>query len=153
MLANVTFAQQTVTKITHKKAIKTDVVTTGTMTIQKPEYICISTDDDKDRLVMDGTRFSITMGNKMHTTDSRQNAQFQTLHKVLKAVINGQPMPPCDDLTVSDQDGLRTITIEPKKKKRQLFTSFVLVVDGKTMAFQSLRMNGHNDSYTEYQFK
>ena len=38
MLACFAQAQQ-VTKTVHKKAVKTDVVTTGTMTIRKPDYI------------------------------------------------------------------------------------------------------------------
>ena len=50
MLACFAQAQQ-VTKTVHKKAVKTDVVTTGTMTIRKPDYICISTDNDRDLLI------------------------------------------------------------------------------------------------------
>ena len=53
----------------------------------------------------------------------------------------------------SSKNGQKTITITPEKKKRQLFTSFVLVVDAKTSAFHTLRMNGRNDDYTEYTFK
>ncbi len=56
-LANVN-AQQ-VTKTAHKKGVKTDVVTTGSMTIRKPNYICISTDNDRDQLIMDGTKLPI----------------------------------------------------------------------------------------------
>ena len=148
-------AQQTVTKTRHQKAVKTDAVSTGTLTIRKPDYVCISTDGDRDQLIMDGTKFTMTMGGKKHTTDSRKNAQFATFQAVLHAVINGQPLPTGEDLTVSSKNGQKTITITPtgKKKKRQLFTSFVLVVDAKTSAFIRLRMNGRNDDYTEYSFK
>lgn len=153
MLA-VTANAQTVTKTSHKKAVKTDVVTTGTMTVRKPDYICISTDNDKDQLIMDGTQFTMTMGGKKHTTDSRKNAQFATFQSVLTAVINGQPIPAGDDLAVTTQGGRKTITITPDgKKRRQLFTSFVLVIDAKTSAFKVLRMNGRNEDYTEYVFK
>lgn len=153
MLA-VTANAQTVTKTSHKKAVKTDVVTTGTMTVRKPDYICISTDNDKDQLIMDGTQFTMTMGGKKHTTDSRKNAQFSTFQSVLTAVINGQPIPAGDDLAVTTQGGRKTITITPDgKKRRQLFTSFVLVIDAKTSAFKVLRMNGRNEDYTEYVFK
>jgi hypothetical protein len=153
MLA-VTANAQTVTKTSHKKAVKTDVVTTGTMTVRKPDYICISTDNDKDQLIMDGTQFTMTMGGKKHTTDSRKNAQFATFQSVLTAVINGQPIPAGDDLSVTTQGGRKTITITPDgKKRRQLFTSFVLVIDAKTSAFKVLRMNGRNEDYTEYVFK
>ncbi len=35
---------QTVTRTRHQAALTTDAVTTGTLTIRKPDYICISTD-------------------------------------------------------------------------------------------------------------
>ena len=144
---------QSVTKTVHKKAVKTDVVSTGTVTIRKPDYICIATDGDSDLLMMDGTQFTMTMGKKKHVTDSRKNAQFATFQKVLTAVINGDPIPTGDDLTVSTNAGRKTITITPAGKKRQLFTSFVLVIDTKTSAFCTLRMNGRGEDYTEYNFK
>lgn len=148
-------SQTTVTKTQHRQAVKTDVVTTGTLTIRKPDYVCISTDGDKDQLIMDGTKFTMTMGGRKHTTDSRKNPQFATFQQVLTAVINGQPIPTGDDLTVTTRGGQTTVTITPsvKKKKRQLFTSFVLTVDSKTKAFRLLRMNGRGDDYTEYTFK
>ena len=154
MLAYLASPAQQVTKVTHRKAVKTDMVTTGTMTVRKPDYICISTDGDKDRLVMDGTKFTMTMGGRQHVTDSRKNAQFATFQAVLHAVINGKPVPEGDDLTVTTANGRTTITITPTgKKKRQLFTSFVLTVDAKTSAFRVLRMNGRKEDYTEYAFK
>ena len=95
------------------------------------------------------------MGGRKHTTDSRKNPQFATFQQVLTAVINGQSIPAGDDLTVTTRGGQTTVTITPsvKKKKRQLFTSFVLTVDSKTKAFRLLRMNGRGDDYTEYTFK
>ncbi len=144
---------QTVTRVSHSKAVKTDVVTTGDVTIRKPDYICISTDGGKDQLIMDGTKFTMTAKGKKHITDTKKNALFATFHKVLHAVINGQPIPAGDDLTIQKQGGTQTITITPTDKKRQMFTSFVLVVDSKTSAMKRLRMNGRSDSYTEYTFK
>jgi hypothetical protein len=152
MLACVAQAQQ-VTKTVHKKAVKTDVVTTGTMTIRKPDYICISTDNDRDLLMMDGTKFTITIGSKRHTTDSRNNPQFTTFHEVLTAVINGQPIPQSDDMTITTKNGQKTVTITPVGKKRQLFSSFVLVLDAKTSAVVQLRMNERGENYINYDFK
>ena len=86
-LMALTAQAQTVTKTTHKKAVKTDVVTTGTVTIRKPDYICISTDNDKDQLIMDGTQFTMTMGKRKHVTDSKKNAQFVTFQRVRKAEV------------------------------------------------------------------
>lgn len=144
---------QSVTKTVHKKAVKTDVISTGVMTIRKPDYICISTDNDHDFLMMDGTQFTMTMGGKKQVTDSRKNAQFVTFQKVLYAVINKQPIPASDDLTIATQNGQQTITITPSKKKRQLFTSFVLVIDAKTSAIRQLRMNERAGNYINYEFK
>jgi hypothetical protein len=145
---------QTVTKTLHRQAVKTDVVTTGTLTVRTPDYVCISTDGDADQLIMDGTRFTMTMGGRRHVTDSRKNPQFATFRSVLHAVINGHPLPSGDDLTVERRGSSTVITITPvTKKKRQLFTSFVLTVDTKTNAFRVLRMNGRGSDYTEYTFK
>ena len=129
-LMALTAQAQTVTKTTHKKAVKTDVVTTGTVTIRKPDYICISTDNDKDQLIMDGTQFTMTMGKRKHVT-----------------------IPTSEELTILTKGGQKIVTITPDgKKKRQLFTSFVLSVDAKTSAFRTLRMNGRGEDYTEYTF-
>lgn len=149
-----TLGAQNVTRTRHQAALTTDAVTTGTLTIRKPDYICISTDGDRDQLIMDGTKFTMTMGGKQHVTDSQQNLQFDTFQKVLHAVINAQPIPECEDMTVETKNGQRTITITPStKKKRQMFTSFVLVIDEKTSAFRQLRMNERADNYINYDFK
>lgn len=149
-----TLGAQNVTRTRHQAALTTDAVTTGTLTIRKPDYICISTDGGRDQLLMDGTKFTMTMGGKLHETDSQQNPQFDTFQKVLHAVINAQPIPECEDMTVETKNGQRTITITPStKKKRQMFTSFVLVIDEKTSAFRQLRMNERADNYINYDFK
>ena len=144
---------QTVTKVSHTKAVKTDVVTTGDVTIRKPDYICITTDGGRDQLLMDGTQFTMTQKGKKHVTDSRKNPLFADFHAVLKAVINRQAIPTGNDITTTTKGSEQTITITPSAQKRQMFTSFVLVIDSKTSAMKRLRMNGRNESYTEYTFK
>lgn len=153
MLACCANAQKSVTKVTHSDAVKTDVVTTGDMTIRTPDYILISTDGGSDQLLMDGTTFTMTQKGKKHVTDSRKNALFADFHAVLKAVINRQPIPTSNDIKVVTTGKEQTVTITPSGKKRQLFTSFVLVVDSKSSVMKRLRMNGRRDSYTEYIFK
>ena len=152
-LSFIDVAAQNVTRTRHQAALTTDAVSTGTLTIRKPDYICISTDGGREQLLMDGTQFTMTMGGKKHVTDSRRNAQFATFQRVLHAVINGQPIPQSEDLTVVTNNGLQTITITPNGKKRQMFTSFVLVVDAKTTAFRQLRMNERAGNYVNYDFK
>ena len=152
-LSFVGVAAQTVTRTRHQAALTTDAVTTGTLTIRKPDYICISTDGGRDQLLMEGTKFTMAMGGKKHVTDSRRNAQFATFQKVLNAVINGQPVTKGEDMTIVTKNGLQTITITPAAKKRQMFTSFVLVVDAKTSDFRQLRMNERGGNYVNYDFK
>lgn len=144
---------QTVTRTQHRAAVANDAVTTGTMTIRKPDYISISTDGGKELLIMEGTKFTMTMGGKKHVTDSRKNDQFATFHAILEAIINGQPIPSADDVTVTTKGGQKSITITPNGKKRQMFTSFLLVVDAKTSAIQQIRMNGRKGDYTDYIIK
>ena len=145
---------QSVTRTFHTKAVKTDAVTTGTMTVRKPDYISISTDGGREQLIMDGSRFTMATGGRKHVTDSKKNPQFATFQSVLTAVINGQPVPSADDIAVTTTGSQQTITITPAgKKKRQLFTSFVLVIDSKTSAIRTLRMNGRGEDYTEYVIK
>ena len=139
--------------MSRSRAVKTDVVTTGDVTIRKPDYICISTDGGKDQLLMDGTQFTMTQKGKKHVTDSRKNPLFADFHAVLKAVINHQLIPSSDDVKVTTKGNEQTITITPSGKKRQMFTSFVLVVDSKSSTMKRLRMNGRSESYTEYTFK
>ena len=144
---------QTVTRTRHQAALTRDAVSTGTVTIRKPDYICITTDGGRDQLLMDGTRFTMTTGGKRHVTDSKRNGQFAMFQRVLHAVINGQPVPRGEELTVVTENGLQTITITPTGKKRQMFTSFVLVVDAKTSAFRQLRMNERAGNYVNYDFR
>lgn len=153
-LMALTVQAQTVTKTRHIKGVKTDVVSTGTLTIRKPDYICISTDADRDQLIMDGTKFTMVMGGKKHKTDSRRNRQFATFQAVLSAVINEKPIPASEELTIKTEGGKKEMTITPSgKKKRQMFSSFLLVVDAKTGAFKQLRMTDRKGGYTEYVFK
>jgi hypothetical protein len=102
---------------------------------------------------MDGTKFTMTLGKKKQVTDSRRNPMFATFQSVLEAVINGRPIPSGEDLTVTVKDNEKTITIIPTGKKRQMFTSFVLVIDVKTSTFKTLRMNDRSGGYMEYTFK
>ena len=147
-------AAQNVTRTQHRTAVTTDAVTTGTVTIRKPDYICISTDEGREQLIMDGTQFTMTIGGKQHVTDSRRNPQFTTFHEVLKAAITGESIPESEEVTVTKKNGRKTVTITPtNKKKRQMFTSFVLVIDNRTSAFCQLRMNERGGNYVLYDFK
>ena len=144
---------QNVTRTRHQAALTTDAVSTGTLTIRKPDYICISTDEGRNQLIMDGTKFTMIMDGKKHVTDSKKNTQFVTFQKVLNAVINGQPIPTGEDMTIVTKNGQQTVTITPTGKKRKMFTSFMIVVDSKTSALRQLRMNERAGNYVNYDIK
>ena len=144
---------QNVIRTRHQAALATDAVSTGTLTIRKPDYICISTDEGRNQMLMNGTQFTMVMDGKKHVTDSKRNAQFVTFQKVLNAVINGLPIPTGEDIAIVTKNGQQTVTITPAGKKRKMFTSFVLVVDSKTSALRRLRMNERADNYVNYDFK
>lgn len=45
------------------------------------------------------------------------------------------------------------MTITPAKtKKKQMFSSYVITIDGKAQELRSIRMNQKGGSYTEYTF-
>ena len=107
---------QSVTRTRHQAAVTTDAVTKGTLTIRKPDYICISTDGGREQLLMDGTKFTMTTGGKKHVTDSKRNAQFATFQQVLHAVINGQPVPKSDDMTIATKTDCRPSPLHQQAK-------------------------------------
>ncbi len=147
-------AGQSVTRTQHRSAVATDVVTTGSLTIRKPDYICISTNQGKEILMMDGTRFTFSTGSKKHITDSRTNPQFATFHEVLLSVIGGKAIPTNNEVSVATRHGQRTIVVTPSaKKRRQMFSSFTLVIDVNTSALKTLRLNERKGNYIHYDFK
>lgn len=157
---NVKKATAEVTKTRHKKALKKDQVTTGGAFLLRPDMISISTNEGQDKLVMQGTRFTMTVGGKEQVTDSRKNPQFATFHTVLTSIINGgtTDITQLKDVSVSKTSDSYSVTITPttdndKKKKRMMFSSFVLVLDKKTGAFKLLRMVERDGSFTDYEFK
>ena len=51
------------------------------------------------------------------------------------------------------KNGKKIITISPAKKRRQMFTSFVLTIDSATSAIKQLRMNERSGNYVNYDIK
>ena len=149
-----------VTKTQHKKSLKKDIVTTGGAFVMKPDVVSISTNDGLDKLLMKGTKFTMTVNGKEHTTDSRKNPQFATFHTVLTSVINGgtTDISTLPDVSIQKTGTQLSITVTPvtdkaKKQKRILFSRFVLVLDMKTSAFKLLRIVDRDGGFTDYEFK
>ena len=57
-----------INRIIHKKSLKKDIVTTGGACIMAPDMVSISTNEGRDKLLMKGTRFTMTVNGKEHST-------------------------------------------------------------------------------------
>ena len=156
---NIKQAAANVTKKQHKKSLKKDIVTTGGAFIMRPDMISISTNEGLDKLVMKGTKFTMTVNGKEHTTDSRKNPQFAAFHDVLTSIINGgtTDITKRSDVSIQKTGTSLSISVIPtagndKKKKRVMFSKFVLVIDMNTSAMKLLRMVERDGNFTDYEF-
>lgn len=148
-----------INRIIHKKSLKKDIVTTGGACIMAPDMVSISTNEGRDKLLMKGTRFTMTVNGKEHSTDSKKNPQFATFHTVLTSVINGgtTDITKLPDVSIQKTGNSLSITVTPttdnaKKQKRMMYSKFVLVLDIKTSAFKLLRFVERDGGFTDYEF-
>ena len=147
-----------VTKTVHKKAITKDAVDKGTLTMNQPAEVCISCNEGKDQLIMQGSQFTMIIKGRKHTTNSQTNPQFASFQTVFESILAGgdKDISKLTDLTMTKQNGLLILTITPQAKskkaaRRMLFSSFVLTIDTRTSELRTLRMNDRA-GYTEYTF-
>lgn len=137
------------------KMKKQKAAVTGSLYMQKSDKVAIIVNGGKDKLIMNGTQFTMVQGGKKHKTSSQTNPQFATFYKVFVALMAGSDVSKLEGVSVSNQGGTVEVKIVPVttgKKPRLMFSSFELRIDAKTGALQSLRMNERNRSYTEYTF-
>ena len=146
------------TRVDHKAAVAEDDKATGTMVIQSPDKMNISVAGGKEQLDMNGDDFTMIMRGREYKANSKKNNQFVAFQAVLTAIIKGDGTGlaevPGVELT---QDGnIITIHMDPTvgqaKKKRMMFSSFVITLDVKKGEILTLRMNGRGKNYTEYSF-
>ncbi len=148
----------TVTKTTHKNAVVGDVVDKGTLTMTRPATVTISTNGGKDQLLMEGSKFTMVVKGRKHTTSSKSNTQFASFQVVLESLLSGgeKDIAQLSDLVITRQGQQLVLTITPKAEskkaaRRMLFSSLVLTFDTKASELRSLRMN-ERAGYTEYTF-
>lgn len=155
---NVSSLTATATKTKHKTSVAKDAVSQGTFYVKKPNRVLITFNKGKDALLMNGTNFTMTIGGRKFKTNSTQNAQFKTFQNVLESIFTGGSidLTKNSDVEISKNGNNVVLTITPvmdkKNTKRQMFTSFVLVIDSKTSELRTLRMNEKKGNYTEYKF-
>lgn len=146
------------TRVDHKAAVANDEKFIGTMTIVAPDKMNISVADGKEQLDMTGDEFTMVMRGREHKTSSKKDNQFVAFQAVLKAIINadGGKLDEISGVTLTQEGDIITIKMDPsigeEKKKRMLFSSFLITLDSKKGEFRTLRMNGRGKNYTEYSF-
>ncbi len=146
------------TRVDHKAAVAEDKKLMGTMTIVSPNKMNISVDGGKEQLDMNGDDFTMVMRGREHKTSSRKDNQFVAFQAVLTAIITGDAsnVEQVPGVTLSETAGILTVTMDPAvgqaKKKRMMFSSFVVTLDIKKGELLTLSMNGRGKNYTEYSF-
>ena len=155
---NYSVVTATVTKTDVKKAVAKSDVSEGTLVMKRPSEVSITTGGGSDQLLMQGSKFTMTVKGKKHTTNSETNAQFRTFQTVFESILAGgnKDISQLGDLSVNRRGATLLLTITPqaeskKAARRMLFTSFQLTIDTKTSELRSLRMNG-KAGYQEYLF-
>lgn len=155
---NTAIVTASVVKTVHKNAVAQDKVTNGQLTMKKPSEVSIVMEGAKDQLIMQGSTFTMVMKGKKHVTSSEHNPQFASFKTVFESILSGGmiDVSGLQDLSIVQKGSQVILTITPvaegkKGAKRMLFSSFVLVIDTKTSALKSLRMN-ERAGYTEYVF-
>lgn len=151
---NTTSLTATATRTVHKAAVAKNKVTAGTLYVKdKGAKVLIA--NGKDALLMNGTTFTMKKGPLKAKTDSNKDSQYKTFHDVLVSIFNGGATDISHNsdikMTKSGANVILTITPVPTKKK-QMFSSFIVTVDGKAQELRSIRMMQKGGSYTEYTF-
>ncbi len=146
---NVATMKAGVVMTTHKAAVAKSEKNKGTFYFKKPGKFCLSINGGKSAMIMNGNTYTMVRGGHKSVAKGETAAYFRTLQTVLNTVITGGRISSLESLPGVSVDG-GVITIVPTGKKRQLFSSFVVTVAGRSL--QSLKMNGKSKNYTLYTF-
>ena len=151
---NISSLTATATRTVHKTAVAKDKVTNGTIYVKnKGNKVLIK--NGKDALLMNGTIFTMKKGPLKAKTDSQSDTQYKTFHDVLVSIFSGgtPDVSKYPDIKMSKKGSDIVLTITPKtSKKKQMFTSFIVTIDGKVQELRSIRMMQKGGSYTDYTF-
>lgn len=144
-------------RVRHRAVVAKDEVLYGSFHMVRPDKVNITMDGGKEALDMQGTSFTMTMKGKPHKTSSKTNPQFKTFQAVWESILNGgTDLSAISELEMEKDGADVVITITPKvdgkAAKRMMFSSFVLIINGKNGEVKSLRMNEKGQNYTLYTF-
>ena len=149
----------TATRVFHIGLLNQNVKSHGRLNISAPDKMSISVANGKEQLNMDGNDFNMIMFGLEHKTNSTNNPQFKTFQAVLSAIINGNPnhLNGVKGINICKNGDILTISIDPScemdKKKKPMFTSYVITLDCKSGVINTLRLNRKGKSYIEYTFR
>lgn len=141
------------TMVKHNKAMTKDKTYTGSLTMKSPDKVSISCDGGKEQLVMDGNTFTMVAGGHKRVASAKTAAQFAAFKAVLLSVLNGgrTDITKVQGVKVETAGVDVVVTMTPAKARRMMFTSFVLTVNRKTGALETLSLNSKR-GYTKYTF-
>lgn len=151
----------TVVRTKHNVAITDDVVTKGKFYFKRPSKVCLTFDEGKDKLLMDGSTFTMVTDGKKSTTQAQGNSQFESFQSIFKGLISGEDsdvnINDLAEVDITKEGDTCTLSVTPivsdaKEKRKQLFSSFVLVIDLQSSELKNLRMNERGENYTQYDF-
>ena len=151
----------TVVRTKHRAALSEDEVLAGSLAFNTPDKLMISFNNGDEKMYMDGSTFAMTSGSQESVAKGATQTQFESLLAVFKNIFFGDTsagdIDKLAEVTTEAKGNLRIISVTPVtsadgKKKRQMFSSFVVTFDVKAGEFKSLRMNERGENYTHYDF-
>ena len=158
---NMTTLTADVTQTKHNSMVAKDIVSKGNFYFKKPNKMSMTFNEGKDMMLMDGETFTIVKDGVRNTAKGGGNEQLQTLTTIIKNFSAGQEsdidLSEIADIDIEKKGNLMVMTVtpivsDPKAKRRQMFTSFVVTIDQKAGELRSLRMNEKGKNYTQYDF-
>lgn len=150
-----------VTQTKHNTMVAKDIASKGNFYFKKPNKMCMTFNEGKDMMLMNGESFTIVKDGVRNTAQSGGNEQLQSLTAIIKNFSAGQEtdidLSDIADVDMEKKGNLVVMTVtpivsDPKAKRRQMFTSFVVTIDQKAGELKSLRMNEKGSNYTQYDF-
>ena len=148
----------TVRRTCHNTAIADDEVTTGTFSLRKPGQMALTFLDGRDKLLMDGTVYTMVTDGKAQVAQGKTHALFSVLQDVLRAMTGDGDAVSLEGratLEWTRSDDWLTLAVTPAwegSKRRMMFRSFIFTIDARDLRLRSLRMNGRGENYTQYDF-
>ena len=146
-------ASATAVMVKHNKAMTKNKSYDGALYMKDPNKVAITANNGKEQLVMNGNTFTMVMGGHKHVASAKTASQFAAFKAVLLSVLSGGKtnISNIQGVKVTQQSGNVVVTMIPAQAKRLMFTSFVLEINKRTGALETLKLNSSR-GYTQYNF-